>query len=120
MKLSFNLSFGTTPVELKTGVGTAENFLLKEMTAAARDQYLDGLSARMTTDASGKATGIRKFDGIQAELLACCLYREGGDLVSKTEVQAWPASVVSGLFEEAQRLNRLDKADNVLAEAKKE
>ncbi len=120
-KLEFSLKTTSLCVVLNDVNGQPEEFQLREMVASARDGYLDTLSERISTDETGKATGVRKFNGIQSDLLSCCLFRKDNTLVQKDEIQGWPSSVVSSLFEEAQKLNHLTKDDSpILDAAKKE
>lgn len=107
MSLRFTLKSGAVPVALALEDGTEAELELREMTASARDSYLDRLSSRMKFDNEGKPAGIKKFDGMQAELLAVCLFR-GGKAVTPQEIQGWPASVVSNLYKAAQELNHLN------------
>ena len=113
--LKFRLVVGSMPVVLEGSDGVEVPYELREMVAAVRDHYLDQLGDRMKTDATGKVTGVRQFDGLQASLLAVCLFDGSGTLVPKVMIQTWPAGTVSGLFEAAQHLNRL----NVTAEEAK-
>lgn len=106
--LRFKLSVGVVPVVIEGEDGKEIVYEIREMMASVRDKYLDSLGDRMRTDTSGKFSGIRKFDGLQASLLCQCLYDGEGHLVPKEVIQKWPAGVVTGLFEEAQKLNRLD------------
>lgn len=95
------------PVVLVSEQGP-EEYELQEMNAASRDRYLDKLQKRMATDASGKAMGIKRFEGMQADLISQCMFHvKTGLLVSDTVIQTWPASVVTELFNAAQEMNRL-------------
>ncbi len=109
--LEFTLSSQTIPVVIKTGDGKILNLELREMTAAQRDKHLDSVSSRMAYDADGKPTGIKKFEGMQADLLVLCLWRSDGNGVLKEEIQKWPAAVVASLYQEAQVLNHLIKPE---------
>jgi len=81
---------------------------LHEMTAATRDKYLDSMNARMQVGPDGKAIGVKRFDGLQTELLALCLKQKDGTLVPAKVIQEWPASVVTELYGLAQKANRLN------------
>lgn len=106
-----------TPVEIEVG-GHTVGYELREMTAAARDQYLDQLADRMRLDKDDKPCGLKKFKGHQAELLSKCLFQAADNqLVPAEEIQKWPASIVSQLFDAAQTLHALNAKD-VLQEAK--
>jgi hypothetical protein len=115
MALKFTLVSTTIPVTLDGGNGKPQDYEIREMTALQRDSYMDALSERVIIDKDGKAAGIKKFDGMQADLVARCLFQDG-KLVTREAIQAWPASTVAGLFDECQKLNRLnvvEKADAV-------
>lgn len=107
MGLTFNLKKTDIPVVIEGGDQGPLNLRLVEMTAAMRDQYLDTVQARMGYDQSGKPIGIKRFDGMQADLLIRCLLKTDGKPVTQAEVQGWPASIVAGIFAEAQKLNHL-------------
>ncbi len=120
MSLKLNLKASSIPVKLESN-GGCEDYELREMTAAARDSYLDVTSNRIKMDAAGKPSGVTKFEGLQAELVSRCLFRKDGKSVSRDIIQNWPSSVVNALFEECQKLNHLNRTEKeVLAEAKNE
>lgn len=114
MPLRFKLNIEALPVILENN-GKDVAYEIREMVAADRDQYLDTVSERVRIDKDGNAAGIKKFDGMQADLLSRCLFltEEGKSpsLVAKSVIQGWPSSVVSGLFLEAQKLNKLNAVD---------
>lgn len=106
--LRFKLQANVLPVEVEQSDGTVDEYELREMTAVTRDRYLDKLQKRMQLDVNGRAAGIRKFEGMQADLVASCLFRKtDGKGVSEDVIQSWPASAVVALFAAAQELNRL-------------
>lgn len=120
MGLTFKLKREDIPVTIEVEQGNNLNLRLVEMTSAQRDQYLDATCARMGFDAKGNAMGIRKFDGMHADLLTRCLVKEDNTTISLKELQTWPASVVTSLFEEAQKLNHLNQDKSVVPVEKKE
>ncbi len=95
------------PIVMTDDNGNETAYELREMVAGSRDKYLDMLSQRMSKDAKGKATGIKKFEGMHADLLSMCMFKEDGKLVGKEEIQKWPGTVVTQIFQAAQRLNSL-------------
>lgn len=107
-ELRFSLKTQTIPVFIEDQTGKTVSYTLREMTAADRDDYLDGLRQRIVNTPDGKQT-IGNFKGMQADLLALCLKNPDGGDVTKEEIQAWPAPVVSDLFKAAQELNHLDQ-----------
>lgn len=116
MKLTITTK--TIPVTLENN-GKSEEYELREMDAATRDKYMDSLSSRMRLDKDGKPAGITRFEGMQADLLAYTLRKKDGTGVAKSVIQSWPGSTVSALFEEAQKLNLLNRgAEQVMEETK--
>jgi len=116
MALKFTLITTALAVTLDGG-----EYEIREMTAAARDAYMDTLSERVVIDKEGKAAGIKKFDGMQAELVSRCLFlKSDGSQVTKETIQGWPASTVASLFDECQTLNHLNTgAQKAVAELSK-
>lgn len=112
-----SLSVQTVSVVLVGPTGQETEAEICEMTAEARDRYLDLLAARMKIDASGQVAGVKRYEGLQAELLSRCLRRKDtGAYIPITEIQSWPSSVVTALFQKAQDLNHLGKEPMTAAE----
>jgi hypothetical protein len=97
-----------------------ENYELREMLARDRDRYLDQLGTRVVMDSEGKVIRIQKFDGLQASLLACCLFDSEGRSVGADKIQSWPAGTVAALFEAAQQLNLLNASGSATNPEKNE
>lgn len=110
MKLTFELKLKSIPVELANPVSNVpESYTLSELTGDKRDEYLNDTASRMKFDAQGKAQGVKDFKGMQAKLVSLCLTKgNGGEKVSIDTINTWPASVVSALFKEAQKLSGLE------------
>lgn len=89
-------------------------YAVKEMTGAQRDRWLTQMGNRMKTDADGKPTGIREFDGVQAGLISLCLY-DGDVPVPVNVIQSWPAKAQNQLFKLCQEVNGLGDEQNVEA-----
>jgi len=87
-------------VEFATKSGTVRHYTLKEMPATKRDQWLKRHSRRMKPG----TTIIQDFDGIEADLIAECLYDENDQRI--------PLAVVKTYYSSTQR--QLAKACNVL------
>lgn len=103
----YSLKRQITHISLEKENGGTEEFELREMSAAKRDAYLDRLSRRVKIGAKGENMGVSNFEGLQADLIASCLFGENGRAVAIQEIQEWPASVVAGIFKQAQELNSL-------------
>jgi hypothetical protein len=121
--LSFKLKTKAWPVVLEDDKGQELKFELRELKAARRDKYVDNLSGRLLTDKAGNVIGIKKYEGMQADLLVICMWTvpEDGEpkLVDKQTLDQWPGNVVKDLFEAAQVLNGFRKPDDenrILAE----
>lgn len=105
--IKLNLKKNSIPIELGGDDGEPiVKLVMHEMSAAKRDAYLDTLTGRTRYEA-GKAVGIKKFDGMQADLIVACVTKEDGTPITVKEVQQWPSSVVSQLYDKAQELNHL-------------
>lgn len=110
--LTFKLKTKAWPVVVVDEKEQELKFELRELKAAARDRYVDQLSARLLTDKAGNVIGIKKYDGMQADLLSICMHGEDGNLVPRTTLSSWPGNVVKALFEAAQVLNQFRKSDD--------
>jgi hypothetical protein len=109
MKLTFELKLKSIPVELANASGVPENYSLNEMTGVQRDEYLNDTASRMKFDPKGQAQGVKDFKGMQAKLISLCLTKgSGGAAVTVETINGWPATVVSALFKEAQKINALE------------
>lgn len=107
--LKFTLKATSVPVSITAEDGKTTEYQLQEMDAASRDHYLDQLSGRMRFDNEGKPAGVKRFEGMQSELLSACLFDSEAKRVPSTTIQKWPASLVSELFKRAQEMNHLVK-----------
>jgi len=106
--LQLSLACRSISVVLDDGAGKLVDYDLREMTAEARDRYLEALDKRTVKGPDGKAIGMVRYQGLQADLLTCCLFRSGSQTpVTEAEVQQWPATVVGQIFDAARELNRL-------------
>ncbi len=94
-------------LELKTVPVTLEGnpYSLVELTGDTRDKYMTDMSQRMKYDAKGKPTGLKSFNGLQAMLLTLCLHNQDNELVKAADIQKYPSSTLTTLFEMAQELN---------------
>jgi len=115
--MKYSTAIKSVTVELEEN-GTVVEYKLVEMNAATRDKYMDTVAGRMRLDKDGKPQGVSKFEGMQADLLVHTLRSKDGKAVSKDTIQSWPSSTVSGLFQEAQKLNLLSGEQEVLEEIK--
>lgn len=121
--LSFKLKIKAQPVVLENEKGETLKYELRELKAAARDKYVDNLSGRLLTDKGGNVIGIKKYEGMQGDLLIICMWTAPDEgepkLVDRATLATWPGNVVKGLFEAAQVLNQFRKPDEknrILAE----
>ena len=107
-KLEFSLQLKEQPVEITDADGTVKTFILRELTGAQRDSYLNEIGGRMKFNAAGKTIGFTTYKNLQANLLCLCLLDPEGTLVKQSVIQNWPAGVVQSLFKSAQELSGLN------------
>lgn len=100
--------------EPKEGETPEPTHELREMKAAVRDKYMDRMSQRLIINPKGDVIGIKKFDGMQRDLLIECLWdlREN-KLVTAQALADWPSGTVADLFEAAQEINHLRKPNEL-------
>lgn len=108
-ELKFSLVLKEVPVSVSDVEGVEKNFVLRELTGKQRDTYLNEMGGRMKFNKAGKTEGLSNYEGLQSGLLSLSLHDENDELVKKNVLQAWPASVLSDLFDVAQELSGLDK-----------
>ena len=106
--MKYSLKRKSVSITLEDESGKAKKYELREMSAAKRDAYLTRLSTRIKTGEDGSNQGVSDFEGLQADLIATCLF-DGDKQVDVATIQEWPASAVGGIFKEAQSLNSLDQ-----------
>jgi hypothetical protein len=106
----YSLKRKVVVIELEGEDGTVSACELREMNGTERDRFLNTSNRRLKTDSQGNAVGVSDFNGIYADLIAQCLYREGA-LVPKSEILNFPASLQADLHRICQEINSLgDKA----------
>lgn len=108
-ELKFTLKLKEVAVQITDVQGRTESYVLRELNGRFRDEYLNEMGGRMKFNAEGKTEGLSDYSDLQSGLLSLCLYDEKGELVKKEALQDYPASVLSDLFDAAQKLNALDK-----------
>ncbi len=108
-ELKFELKLKKEPVTLTGKDGVARKHVLRELTGAQRDAFLNEIGGRMKFNAAGKMSGLKDYTDLQTGFLALCFYDEKNQLVSKETLREYPASILGDLFEVAQRLSGLDK-----------
>jgi hypothetical protein len=113
--LSFKLKTKAWPVTLENEKGEELKYEIRELKSAKRDKYVDQLTSRLITDKSGNVIGMKKYEGMQAELLIICMWSipEEGEpkLVDKATLDGWPGTTVQDLFRAAQVVNGFRKAE---------
>ena len=104
-ELSFSLTLKTISVKLDNA-----KFTMKELTGVTRDEHLDSMRERMKfNDETGKAVGLNNIKGIQTGLISLCLFDDKDKPVEQDIIGGWPATVISKLYEKAQKLSALDE-----------
>lgn len=112
------LSFSLVREEQQVTIDN-EPYVLVELDGGQRDQYLNDLGQRVKTNAAGKTEGVKSFDKLQANLVHSSLRKVEGDKrvpVPVATIQSWPSRVVSGLFDAAKKLSRLDPEEKEVKE----
>jgi hypothetical protein len=85
-----------------------ETLILRELDGLERDKYLNNLRSRTSIK---DGTRVNNFTGLQSSLLSRCVYRTNSDgeeeLVPAKEIEGWPATTQSKLYEAAMELSGL-------------
>lgn len=106
--LRLNLVQKEIGIVLEDENGDEIKYILKELTGAERNTYLNRMKNKVKIDKNGKAT-ITSFDGMQADLLKVSLFNENGEAATVEMIESMPSSAQMKLFETAQALSGLDK-----------
>lgn len=105
-EMRFSLVRKQVVITLDTEGGSHKVFI-RELTGKDRDGYLSYLGKKMRYDSEGKPQGMKSFDGLQIALLVKCLYDEDDHRVKESVIEAYPAAVVTALYEVAEELSAL-------------
>lgn len=105
----FQLKLKEESVEITDVKDETKIYVIRELSGAQRDSFLNDMGGRMKFTAAGKMQGLSDYTDLQTGFLALCLYDEVGELVALEILREYPASVLSDLFEIAQKLSGLDK-----------
>lgn len=105
--LSLSLQRRSIPVNITTPEGETKVYVLREMSGAQRDQYLNFVGSRVKCDEKGNPIRMSSHDGIHAALLSRCLEDDQGKLLTKETIEAFPSTALVQLFIAAQTLNGL-------------
>lgn len=106
--LRITITRTSQPVILENEDGSTSNYVLKEMTGALRDAYLNAQRQNMETGRNG-LTVIKNFSGSQSSLICRCLYDDKGKPVNEQTIQSWGVTVQTALHEAAQKINHLER-----------
>lgn len=113
--MEFTLIRQSEPVNIKGEDGRILNCTLKEITGEERTRYVSSMLSKMRVDAQGKTTGLKTYEGVETDLVMMALHGPDGKTFTKKEIDAFPASMLSALYEAAQRLSGLDNKAEELA-----
>ena len=110
--MRFSLELDEIEVELKDPkTKEVDQYILREMDGSARDKYLGFIGAKMNLSGEGDST-LKDFDGLQANLLARCLFKLASDgertCVEFDVIQSFPARVQTALFNKAKQMSGMD------------
>jgi len=104
----FTLKRKEVEVEIEHEDGVVHVYTIRELSGTGRDSYLSSMAGKFKFDENGKPSGVKDFNGLQASLLARCLFRDEA-LVPEKVIQEFPSSTVEGLFDVAQEVSALSK-----------
>jgi len=113
--LKFDLKLKEIPVTLVGSDGVEKNCTLRELDGVRKGDYLEGMKDNIVLS-GGEVQSVKSFAGLEAALLCLCLYDENNKLMSKDDIQKFPSTVQTALFQNAQELSGLD--EDAKAEAK--
>lgn len=108
----FTLKRKEIPIDIEDSEGKIRTYRMVEMEGTLRDRYMTDISHRMKTGPDGKPTGmLRDVTKLHSSLLNLCLFDDQNTAVTVDNLQKWPATVLSELYEMALDLNALREQD---------
>ena len=97
-------------LESNSGDGSVAEYAIREMNGRDMTEYLNSTRTKvLMTD--GKVTGMKTFDGMYSNLLARSMWNADGERVLQPDIDLWPSSTQKGLFDIAQKINKLGVND---------
>src|SRR5262245_53402741 len=106
--LKFETKFKSVPVTIAGSDGKEQQYELRELSGDARDEYVQDTGNRVRFGADGKPAGLKDFKGMQAKLISMSLFDAQGKNVPAKEINNWPATIVSALYKECQKISALN------------
>lgn len=106
-------------IEIEDNDGTVQNFIVREIQGAKRDEYIDFLNEKKKFDKDGNPTVTGNNKGIAAKLISIHLwYEDGRPFQNVPLIDTWPSTTqvelvhlcneISGLDKEAQKKSKND------------
>lgn len=103
-KFEFSLTLKTQEVTIDD-----KTYTIKELDGLQKGKYLNSMGSRIVLNDLGKVVGFKDYAGMETTLLALCLFNDANILVDSKTMQAWPSSVLGGLFDIAQEVSGLNE-----------
>lgn len=122
MGTSFSLRKKFVSITLEHEDGNSHPYVIEEMSAKARDEWIQANQERFKQDQEGKAT-LANGVGMQTTLLAQCLRNQTTkELVSAAAIDEYPSATQTALCQIAMEVNGLtpESSKKMVDEAKKE
>jgi len=94
------------PVKYKGG-----KYVLREATGNVAAAYRSGITGGAQLNENLKLTSLQGLGETEMDLLAGCLFVEGGKLVPRSVLGAWPDRVCQPLVVELKRISGLDNEE---------
>lgn len=98
-------------VEIEGLDGQIQDYTVKELNGTVRDDYMKTRKENFDHDKQGNPTGIKEQARLMSNLLKFCVHSPDGALVPQDEIDSWPHSTQTALFQIAAEVNGLAKPD---------
>src|SRR5436309_286215 len=105
----FDMGLEEHPFSVKSKLdGKIINYILRELDAAGREEYMDFQAKMALYKGDGKMAGIRDIRGMDSKIVWLSVRDAAGQQVPEVVIKTWPGKFTKNLAAIARRISGLD------------